>query len=148
MVFLITPEDHFKKLRRIADRLEKDGMHPDDMDDFCKTAWHLVELVEKKSDREMRKKATALRTDPDIALCEHAANTSKHGDSKRGVKEKAGSPTVEIEQGYGVGRYGKGGYGIGERSITFKFKDGTERNAFEFVATVLQKWENVFTSPA
>lgn len=121
-------------------------MHADDLDDFCKTAWHLVELVERdaNSTREMRKLASRLRSDPGISLCEHAANVEKHGTSKPKVAKKVGLNAVEINQGWGIGGFGRGGYGVGEQDITFKFDDGTERNAFDFAAAVLNKWEKIF----
>src|SRR5687768_524658 len=142
MIFHRAPKDHLQKLRRIVARLRDNEIHADDLDDFCKTAWHLIELVEKDSasDRELRKRAARLRTDRDIALCEHAANVEKHGKSKLTAAEKAGLASTEIRQGWGIGRFGKGGYGVGEQSITFKYEDGTERNALEFAEIVLKKW--------
>ena len=146
MVFLSYPADHLEKLRRIAQRLHNDEMHADDMDDFCKTAWHLIELIKKNpsSTMKMRSRAIRLRDDRDMVLCEHLANVSKHGKSRPKTEAKAGLSTIEIEQGWGVGRFGKGGFGVGEQAITLKFKDGSERDAFEFVEAVLRKWEAVF----
>ena len=149
MVFHATPEEHLEKLRRVARRITQNEMHADDMDDFCKTAWHLVELVEKypNSTREMRRRASLLRQDHDLIVCEHAANTEKHGKSRRKTAERAGLDGISIERGYGVGRYSRGGFGIGEQKITFNLQDGSDRNALDFVAAVLGKWEKVFESP-
>jgi hypothetical protein len=68
----------------------------------------------------------------------------KHGKVKPGVERRANLWQVKIEQGYGVGRYGKGGYGVGEQRITFRLNDGIERDAYEFATSVLEKWEHVF----
>lgn len=138
--------DHLEKMRRIVRRLDQVEMHRDDMDDFCKTAWHLFEHVdrEKGLDRNVRRKAQALRQDPDFVLCEHLANVGKHGRSRPDVATAASLESVEVSQGYGVGGYGKGGYGVGEQSIILKFGDGSTRDAGEMAATVLAKWEAVF----
>jgi uncharacterized protein (UPF0147 family) len=138
--------DHLTKMRRIVRRLDQVEMHRDDMDDFCKTAWHLIEHVaqEKELDRNVRRKAQALRNDADLILCEHLANVGKHGRSRLKVASAASLEAVEVSQGYGVGGYGKGGYGIGEQRIVLKFGDGSTRDAAELAATVLAKWEAVF----
>lgn len=46
MVFRSGPAEHLAKRRRIVARLTEREVHADDMDNFCKTVWHLVELVE------------------------------------------------------------------------------------------------------
>ena len=126
--------------------MQQNEMHADDMDDFCKTAWHLIELAEKDkgSPRARRQAASRLRSDPDLILCEHAAQTEKHGKSRPDVASKAGLREVEITEGWNTGGFGKGSYGKGEQGIKFKFENGVERDAFEFAAAVLQKWEMVF----
>jgi hypothetical protein len=147
MVLHHAPIDHLAKLRRVVARLEKQEMHADDMDDFCKTAWHLIELVEKDpgSAKKMRREAIRLRADPDLILCEHVANAEKHRNVRAAVVEKSPLAGAEVRQGWGIGRYGQGAFGVGEQSIKFKLKNGTEYDAFDFAAAVLRKWEAVFS---
>jgi hypothetical protein len=142
MIFHAGPTEHFAKLHRIVARLIKQEVHADDLDDFCKTAWHLVELVEhdRTAPRQTRKRVSRLRSDPDIAVCQFAATMEKHGEVGDKVQERAKLSGVSIEQGWGAGRYGMGDYGVGEQSITLRFNDGTERDALAFVTTVLAKW--------
>lgn len=142
------PADHLDKLRRVVARLERREMHADDIDDFCKTTWHLIELVEKDqgSTREMRRAATRLRNDLDLIICEHVANSEKHGTVKSAVAAKSPLDSTEIRKGWGIGRYGQGAFGIGEQSIKLMLKDGTEYNAFDFATAVLSKWERAFSS--
>jgi hypothetical protein len=146
MIFHPTPDHHLSKLRRIVERLEKQEMHADDMDDFCKTAWHLIELVEKnhRSTQAQRQAASRLRSDPDLLLCQYGATMEKHGESKPKVADRAGLADVEVLTGYGAGGFGRGSFGHGEHGITFRFKNGAERTGLEFASTVLQKWEAVF----
>lgn len=150
MVLHSGPLEHLRKLRRIVARLGSQEMHVDDLDDFCKTAWHLVELVEKNPDstRDMKRRASRLRADPDIVLCQYVATVEKHAESKPEVAARAGLRTVSVRQGWGVGRFGKGAWGVGEQSVTFELEDGTERNAIAFAAAVLRKWEAVFEGDA
>lgn len=120
-------------------------MHRDDFDDFCKTAWHLIELVEKSASatKSQRSAAAKLRADHDLAVCEYLANTGKHSHARPRAVARSKFSVVEISVGYGVGRYGMGGFGVGEQAIVVKFTDGTERNALEIVQSVTAKWESI-----
>jgi hypothetical protein len=50
------------------------------LDDFFKTAYHLIEIIEKCSTTTATQKAqaTALRGDPEMELCREIANRQKH----------------------------------------------------------------------
>ncbi len=90
-----------------------------------------------------RKSATALRKDHDFAVCEYLANTAKHGSARPATVARSKFSVVEISVGFGQGRFGMGGFGVGEQSIIVKFTDGTKANALELVASVMAKWNGV-----
>jgi len=78
-----------------------------------------------------------------IRLCGEIANGSKHFvlDKPRNPKTR----TITSSQGWGMGRYGKGAYGIGEESIIIEMADGTKRDCLEFVDDVVAFWESFLT---
>jgi hypothetical protein len=140
-----TAEEHFEKLKRVAARLDKE-VHKDDLDDFFKTAYHLIEVTEKDpaSTAAQKISASALRQDMDVAICRDICNGQKHFtlDPKRNPNPiVAGAVT---RQGFGVGGYGKGGYGVGEQSVTINLSDGTHRDALDLVRSIEAKWSTVF----
>ena len=47
-------------------------------------------------------------------------------------------------EGFGVGRFGKGGYGIGEQSINLYLSDGTKTDALSLVERIFAKWTEIF----
>lgn len=140
--------EHLDKLIRVAARVDRE-VHKDDLDDFFKTAYHLVEITEKDptSSPEQKAAATALRRDPDIAISRDICNGQKHVklDPKRNPNPVVAG--AETKGGYGVGRYGAGAYGVGEQSVTITLSDGTTRNALDLVRAVTTKWRDAFQRP-
>jgi hypothetical protein len=43
-----------------------------------------------------------------------------------------------------VGRFGKGGFGIGEEGIVIELNDGSSFSCLELVKNVIETWEEVF----
>src|SRR5688500_18531056 len=126
MVFHNSAADHFGKLNRLANRIEK-AVHKDDLDDYLKSAYHLLEIVEKDPNTSSCQKAQAkaLRSDPEFQLCREITNRQKHFvlNAKQHPNPRVKDAT--IEQGFGVGRYGAGAYEVGEQSVTINLNDGT-----------------------
>lgn len=145
MVLHATAADHFMKLRRVYARLENE-VHRDDLDNFFKTAYHLIENTEKDilANAAQKAAATAIRSDADIELCREITNKQKHYTLKPKSDASAKIKGASVEQGFGVGRYGAGGYGVGEQSITLQFKDGTSRDALDLVCSIMKKFEPIF----
>ena len=140
-----TAAEHFDKLARVAARLEAE-VHKDDLDDFFKTAYHLVEITEKDpmSRSEQKAAAAALRRDPDIAICRDICNGQKHFNLDARRNPNPVVKDAEANSGYGVGRYGAGAYGVGEQSVTITLSDGTTRDALDLVRSVTGKWQAIF----
>lgn len=137
--------EHFDKLRKDLKRVEE-ALHKDNLDDFFKTAYHLVEIVKRDRATTSLQKARAaeLRQDIDFLICRDIANSEKHFglDPRRNPTPTAkGASTLE---GFGVGRYGMNGYGVGEQSISLHLSDGTSIDALGLARRVFEKWSAVF----
>ncbi|MFN3076665.1 MAG: hypothetical protein ABT940_07285 [Alphaproteobacteria bacterium] len=141
MVLHTTAQEHFAKLTRVNDRLAKE-VHKDDLDDFFKTAYHLIEITEKDPSVSAAQKAqaTALRNDPDIKLCQEITNQQKHYTVKKNAQIKDAS----VSQGWGVGRFDAGGWGVGEQSVTLNLADGTSRDARSLVSAIYAIVQAIF----
>jgi hypothetical protein len=87
---------------------------------------------------------TALRRNPpvpELSICKDIINSNKH------MKITYYTPSTTdatSEQGFGVGRFGKGGFGVGEESINFAMDDGRVFNALYVVQAVLTFWGDFF----
>jgi hypothetical protein len=71
--------------------------------------------------------ASALRRDPEIELCREIANRQKHFTLSPRSHPSPAIAGATIRQGYGMGRFGKGAYGVGEQSVTLNLE--MERDA-------------------
>ncbi len=145
-MLLVSAAEHFQKLEKVVGRI-KGGLHKDDLDEFFKTAYHLIEVTERDEGTTLIQKsmASALRQDIDIKICRDIANASKHFRLDPKLNP---SPTIERAstcEGFGVGRFGKGAYGIGEQSVTLHLSDGTTTNALSLVERIFAKWAEIFT---
>lgn len=83
----------------------------------------------------------ALRSDPTLKVCGDLANASKHFELDKRVPI---TKSASSAQGWGLGRYGHGGYGIGEEKITVELNDGTRISCLDFVQQVLVVWRTLF----
>jgi hypothetical protein len=83
----------------------------------------------------------AIRRDPWLLLCGDAATGAKHFKLTQRVPT---ADKVSVMSGWGVGRFGKGTFGVGEEHITVHLPDGTVYGALELVAGVLRSWEAFF----
>src|SRR4051794_29718424 len=71
--------EHYEKLQRVVSRIDQ-AVHKDDLDDFFKTAYHLIEITEKdpSTTAAQRAGANALRSDSDMQICRDICNGQKH----------------------------------------------------------------------
>jgi hypothetical protein len=143
--FHTTAAAHFDKLKRVRSRFDAE-VHKDDLDDFFKTAYHLIEITEKCSTTSAAHKAeaAALRCDPEMELCREIVNRQKHYTLLPRSHPSPAITNATVRQGYGVGRYGAGGYGVGEQSVTLNFTDGTQRDARDLANSIFGKFARIF----
>lgn len=137
--------DLLQKARRDAALLD-DEITSDRFFNFVVTAYSLIDWIEHDPAVPAAAKATteiaALRADPWLLLCGDAATGAKH------FKLTRRTPTaskVSVTQGCGVGRLGKGKWGVGEENITMHMPDGSVYGALELVAGVLGVWATFFS---
>ena len=139
-----TARDLFKKLKHEAEILESE-VTSDALFNFVVTAYHLCEWVER--DPQVSKSAKAdvpnIRKETWIAICRDIANASKHFSLNRSYKNQVVKNTESI-QGFGFGRYGYGGYGVGEEDIVIELSDGSRYDALELKEQVISIWEKFF----
>jgi hypothetical protein len=136
---LKTPRDLLDKLKRDGCLLD-DEVTSDRFFNFVITGYSLIDWVKHEP--------TVARSDVDamyharwIRICGDIANASKHFTltTRRPITSK-----VESQQGSGVGRFGKGGFGIGEEGIVIELNDGSSFSCLELVKNVIETWEEFF----
>ena len=136
---LSSARDLFEKLKRDAALLDEE-VTTDRFFNFVITGYSLIDWV-RKDPAFAGAYVQALYTNPALRICGDLANAGKHFElDKRVPVTKAASSM----QGWGVGRYGRGGYGVGEEEITVELNDGTQISCLDFVREVLTAWQPVF----
>lgn len=141
-------KDMLEKLRREHQRLQTE-VTGDNFFNFVATGYHLAEWVERDPSIPGPAKSdlASVRAGTCIATCRDLTNASKHFRLNSNYQNQVTS-NAKSERGFGVGRYGMGGYGGGEESITIELLDGRTFNALEMSDEVLQEWEAFFNRHA
>jgi hypothetical protein len=138
--------DLFAKLQRDADALDEE-VTSDRLFNFVVTGYSMIDWV--KNDPAVPASAKAaiavqdLYKDKWLKVCGDLATASKHFKLTRRVPVTSSATT---SQGYGVSRYGKGGYGVGEESIEVQLNDGTTFHCLELVQGVVDSWQTFFSA--
>jgi len=137
------PRDLFEKLKRDAALLEEE-VTSDRFFNFVVTGYSIVDCLRHEVSVPLTA-TEATYKDRWIKICGDLAIVSKHFQIK---KEKRNPITTDAtsRRGWGMGRYGKGGWGVGEESIEIELNDGSCLSALEFVKTVIETWDNFFTT--
>lgn len=142
-----TIRDMLSKLERDAKLLEKDAFTADRFLNFVLTGYAMIDWVKNDPSIPASAKQTtvveSLYQDQVLRICGDLANSLKHFTLT--MRTPITKDTTS-ESGYGVGRYGKGGYGEGEEVITIELNDGTKMNALALVRDVVSKWKTFFVT--
>lgn len=143
----------FASIREIFAKLERDAAALDEevsgdrFFNFVVTGYSMIDWV--KNDPTVPASAKAclevqsLYDDRYLKVCGDLATAVKH------FKLTQRTPSVtsaESERGCGVGRWGMGGFGVGEESIEITLNDGTSINGMDLVQGVLSKWKGFFAA--
>jgi len=141
---LRSAKDLLEKLRREHSRIERE-VTSDAFFNFVVTAYHLIEWVKKDPSIPAIAKndLSSVKSNSTISVCRDLTNASKHFSLNSNYKKQVTSGAVSM-RGWGVGRYGRGGYGVGEESISVELLDGTKYNAIALVRDTLRVWESFF----
>lgn len=115
----------------------------DGFNDFALTAFHLYDWVTVDPIASVAAKADAntLRNTLELQACRDAANTRKH---RKPIKYQPKTSDTDVDQGYGVARFGKGGYGVGEEQVTIRMVDGTVFDGLDLADRVFKLWDAYF----
>ena len=141
---LETVTDLYKKLERDARALDE-KVTSDRLFNFVVTGYSLIDWI--KNDPSIAAAAKndtkCLYEDRWLKVCGDLATACKHFkiDQRPPITSNTSSST-----GFGMGRYGKGVYGIGEESIEIKLNDGSSFQCDELVSNVLSTWKCFFTT--
>jgi hypothetical protein len=143
---LRTSRDLLAKLERDAELLRKE-VTSDHFFNFVVTAYSLADWIKNDpSVSQVAKDALDLfRSSRTIQICRDLANASKHFtlDPRRNPNPRVDS--VTSEQGFGMGRFGHGGFGIGEEEIHVVLEDGSVQNGLTIMENTLQEWLGFFS---
>ncbi|MGE0552767.1 MAG: hypothetical protein AB7R55_05000 [Gemmatimonadales bacterium] len=114
---------------------------------FVITARHLPEWLEK--DPTCNSSAVAanlvpLKASAIYRACRDIADASKHFSLNQRRQDQTDVTHVDSGQGYGIGRFGHGAFGVGEELISISLSDGTEWDARVFAHELAAQFESLF----
>jgi hypothetical protein len=140
---LLSARSLYEKLQRDAKALEEE-VNSDRFFNFVVTGYSLIDWVKKDPSVPQRAQTAVndIRRDPLIKTCRDLANASKHFT----LDYPPITSSATSEQGFGQGRYGRGGFGLGEESIEVTLTDGSSFDCLELVEGVMNTWKNFFSS--
>jgi len=133
------------KLQRDAAALNEE-VTSDSFFNFVVTGYSMIDWIKNDpsvpSTAKVQAIVQSLYNDRWLKVCGDLATASKHFTlSKRTPITSSASSLC----GFGVGRHGKGGYGVGEESIEVCLNDGTSFHCLDMVEGVLSSWQNFFS---
>jgi hypothetical protein len=133
------------KLQRDADTLDEE-VTSDRFFNFVVTGYSMIDWVKNDPSVPSTAKVPAivqgLYDDQWLKVCGDLATASKHFTL---TKRTPITSSASSSSGFGVGRYGKGGYGVGEESIEVCLNDGTSFHCLDLVQGVLSSWQTFFS---
>ena len=141
---LSTVKELFAKLERDSKLLDEE-VTSDRMFNFVVTGYSMIDWI--KNDPSVPQSAKdqnqiqALYSNQWLKICGDLATASKHFTLTQRQPITASSTS---SQGFGVGRFDKGGFGIGEESIEIVLNDGTNYDCLDLVNGVLNEWRQFF----
>ena len=143
---LSSVRDLFAKLQRDAAALDEE-VTSDRMFNFVVTGYSMIDWVKNDSSvPATAKTASAIKglyNDKWLKVCGDLATASKHFTLTSRVPITASATTA---QGFGVGRFGKGGFGVGEESIEVHLNDSTTFHCLDLVNGVVGAWQAFFSA--
>jgi hypothetical protein len=137
---LQTARDLFDKLQRDVQLLDEE-VTSDRMFNVVVTARHLAEWIEKESGID---RINELRDTDLFNTCRDIADASKHFELSEDMAKQTRVDEVSSERGFGLGRHGKGGFGVGQESISIKVKSQDPVNALEFARRLIDLYRPFF----
>ena len=141
-----TARDLFEKLQRDAAALDAE-VTSDRLFNFVVTGYSLIDWIKNDPSVPASAKVASaiegLYSDTWLKVCGDLATASKHF---RLTSRPPVTTSAKASRGYGVGRYGRGGYGVGEESVMLQLNDGTSFHCLELARGVVASWQAFFTA--
>lgn len=138
--------DLYEKLLRDATALDEE-VTSDRLFNFVLTGYSMIDWVKNDpSVPESAKDCAAvegLYSDQWLKICGDLATACKHFELEKRVPITAAATS---DNGFGMGRYGKGGYGLGEENIHIELNDGTCYPCLDLVNGVKETWQRFFAT--
>ena len=142
---LVSINDLYKKLQRDAVALNTE-ITSDGLFNFVITGYSMIDWIKKDPTVPSTAKTPAaiqnLYSDRWLKVCGDLATASKHFTLDRRAPITSSATSLS---GFGMGRYGKGGYGVGEEDIEICLNDGTNFHCQDLVQGVLASWQAFFS---
>jgi hypothetical protein len=135
-----------KTPRHLLEKLKRDGILLDEevtsdrLFNFVITGYSLIDWL-KHEPTVPASDVEAMYHDGWIKICGDIATASKHFSL---TARKPITSNVDSRQGWGMGRFGKGGFGTGEEDILIQLNDGSSFSCLELVRKVIETWEEFF----
>jgi hypothetical protein len=141
---LDSAKDLFAKLQRDAALLDNE-VSSDGFFNFVVPGYSLIDWIKNDPSipalAKSKPEVDALYADTRLKVCGDLATAAKHFVLTQRTPITSSATSC---QGFGVGRFGKGGFGIGEESINVALNDGTNISALDLVEGVLGTWQSFF----
>lgn len=139
--------DLFEKLQRDAAALDEE-ITSDRLFNFVLTGYSMIDWIKNDPSVPTSAKDTAaiekaLYSDKWLKICGDLATASKHFKLTKRIPITSSATSAN---GFGMGRYGKGGYGVGEENIVVELNDGTSIDCLDLVNGVQATWQRFFST--
>ena len=138
--------DLYAKLLRDANALD-DEVTSDRMFNFVLTGYSMIDWIKNDPSVPASAKDSAaideLHSDQWLKICGDLATASKHFKLTKRVPITTAATS---DTGFGIGRWGKGGYGVGEENIVVQLNDGTSFHCLDLVNGVQATWNRYFST--
>jgi len=146
---LRTARDLLAKLERDA-QLLREEVSSDRFFNFVVTAYSLADWIQNDPSVPGSAKAalTSFRGQSQIQICRDLANASKHFQLDPHRNPNPTVASADSDQGFGVGRFGAGGFGVGEEEITVWLSAGNGVNGLNVMEDALREWKAFFQTHA
>jgi hypothetical protein len=139
--------DVMAKLERDAAVLQNEEVSGDGFFNFVVTGYSMIDWVKNDPTVPASAKRSAavqgLYSDQWLKVCGDVATACKHFQL---AKRQPIADSTQSTRGWGVGRFGMGGFGVGEESIEIKLNDGTVFDGMQLVHGVVQTWRSFFAA--
>ena len=140
---LLSARSLYEKLKRDAEAL-KEEVNSDRFFNFVVTGYSLIDWVQADPSVPQTAQTAVkhIRRNQLIKTCGDIAIASKHFTV---TNRNLITSSVTSEQGFGIARWGRGRFGLGEERIEVQLTDGRSFDCFELVEGVMNTWNDFFS---